>query len=242
MEKLKNPPIREAVWEMTFVTDPVPTLPIMEDFGQHLQSSYPVLQHTYSVQVTFGPDGVQPPTQQPDGIRLSNPHHPFVVLLKANVLVVARLIPYTSFEELCEEGLRIMAEWVRFASNTNFTRLALRYVNEYHVHVADNELIGNYVQLVPYVTAQDFPQVLDAYSVRMVPVYSPDKQVGIEVIFQPIQNNEKTQIVLDITVSQIKNFGQDTNTLLETADELRNLKNQIFKQLIGPKAYDLFNV
>ncbi len=243
MERLTNPPIREAVWEMAFANDPLPTLALMEEFGQHMRSSYPVLQHTHAVQITFGPEGEQPlpPTQVPDGIRLSNPSRPFVVLLKANVLAVARLRPYTSFEDLRGEGLQVLADWLRFVPDANLVRLALRYVNEYRVSFAEGEFIGDYVQLVPHVMASEFPQMLDAYAVQMTPVYSPDKQAAIAVNFQPVPGTDQTSIVLDITVSQNGNFGQDANAMTETTAGLRELKNRIFRQLVGPKAYALFN-
>jgi uncharacterized protein (TIGR04255 family) len=240
MERLKKPPLREALWEVQFT--PSVALETIHAFGQQMQDLYPIQHDTASVQINIGNEGVVHGEQIYDGIRLSHPERPFVVLLKTNLLVVARLRPYESFEDLQAEALRIVSAWMNFVTEISLNQLTLRYVNEYFVRFEDGDFIGDYIQLAPFSPTPGFPEQIDSYTIQLRPVYDPDKQSLIAVSFQPELGNTQThRIVLDIAVGQANAFQQDLKALAEVASALRKLKNKIFEHMIGPKAFAQFN-
>jgi len=149
-----------------------------------------------------------------------------------------RLKPYTSWDEILPEALRLWQEYVRVVSPETVTRIALRYINHLTLPPIGADL-DDLLTTGPRVP-EGIPQTLSSFFTRIV-VQDTSKGVSANVaqaLEAGVQTNAPT-LLLDIDAYRIGQFPPEREVLARHLSDLRSFKNAIFfgsltDQLIGP--------
>lgn len=188
----------------------------------------------------FGVDNgrlVDPSQSQIDlGWRYQTEHE--VAQFRVDGFTFSKIEPYTTWEEVFSEALRLWEVYLRVAKPAQVSRLAVRYINRMQLTgVAD---IGRYLEAPPTLPPP-IPQLLREFLTR---VYVDDNGTGASAVI--VQALEKSidpnmfSILLDIDAFREVPLPPDDPSLQEIFERLRKLKNEIFYASVTEKTVEIY--
>jgi len=161
------------------------------------------------------------------GIWLKTEDQKSIAQFRVDGFTFNRLRPYTSWEDIFPEAMRLWAIYLEIASPESVTRVALRYINHMPLPSPGGELSG-YIVTGPRwpLSAQE---ILSSFATKVVLEY-PQRNMKANVI-QTLEIGVKPSepsLLFDIDVYRSGDLEASPTALQPIFDELRRYKNEIF--------------
>jgi uncharacterized protein (TIGR04255 family) len=231
-ESLKNPPIQEAIFSITFSED----LPaeLLEQFANsdYIRSKFSQkAKQLFEAKATFeiedGKFKSVNSSEVPNGYRLDSIDKSQTIILKTNQLSYHKIRQYTNWENSISEFSEI---WNNLLQNQSYecNTLGVRFVNVIKLPFESIEL-SDFFALHPNIPS-GIPQSLGGF---FMTVTIPKGQMRANII-QTVENNVSAQnenigIIIDIDITKP---AQKINISESDFQELRDYKNELFFNII----------
>lgn len=241
---LPNAPITEAIVDFR-VSLPRDFLPNrLKEASELLKEEYPRIDERkgYETRVEFsdGPPG-EPRTRDVgfQGIWLKTEDEKTVAQFRVDGFTFNRLKPYTRWEQVLPEALRLWGVYVELANPQGVTRLALRYINHMTFPVPEPRL-EDYIVNCPRVPPT-VPQILSSFSTRVV-LENPERRTRANVI-QALEVGVETaapSLLFDIDVFRTDELEMNPTVVRKVFGDLREYKNDIFFGSLTERFVEVF--
>jgi uncharacterized protein (TIGR04255 family) len=228
---LRKAPISEAIvdFRVSLPRDFRPDR--LREAGERLARDYPETIEPKRMETRFEFSGGQPSETTRDlgfqGIWIRTEDQKTVAQFRVDGFTFNRLKPYTRWEQILPEALRLWGVYLELANPLSVTRIALRYINHMNLPGSGAEL-SDYIQTSPRLPP-GVPQILSNFATRVVLEY-PERRMSANVI-QVLEIGVETSapsLLFDIDVYRAGDFKVDAATMEEILGDLRQYKNDIF--------------
>ena len=229
---LENAPITEAVVDFRVSLPGDFRVDRLREARERLARDYPQAEERKGVETHLEFAGGQPKeTRTRDlgfqGIWLKTEDQKTVAQFRVDGFTFNRLKPYTRWEQIFPEALRLWNVYVELAQPQSVTRVALRYINHMNLPSPRAEL-DDYIVTSPRLPPS-VPQILSSFVTRVVLEY-PERRMTAHVI-QVLEVGVQTpapSLLFDIDVYRTGDFEVGATTMEEILGHLRAYKNDIF--------------
>lgn len=194
-----------------------------------------------TVTLQSGQAGLAQAAQEKAGVLLKTVDGKTIVQFRADGFTFNRLEPYTSWDEIYPETMRLWQEYVRATRPDTVVRLATRHINRLRLPqpIAD---LQEYLKAPPQVPP-GVPQQLRGYLVRLV-VYDADQDVSAIITQTPEADPldaAHVQILLDIDAYKDElALAPDSPEIATVLSRLRDCKNAIFYGSITDRTKEMY--
>jgi len=229
---LQNAPITEAIvdFRVSLPRDFRPDR--LREARERLAPDYPQTVERKGMEARLEFAGGQPKeTRTRDlgfqGIWLKTEDQKTVAQFRVDGFTFNRLKPYTRWEQILPEALRLWSVYVELANPQSVTRIALRYINHMNLPSPGAEL-DDYIVTSPRLPPS-VPQIRSSFATRLVLEY-PERRMTANVI-QVLEVGVETpapSLLFDIDVYRTGHFEVSETTMKEILGDLRGYKNEIF--------------
>lgn len=229
---LQNAPITEAIvdFRVSLPRDFRPDR--LREARERLARDYPQTVERKGMEARFEFAGGQPKeTRTRDlgfqGIWLKTEDQRTVAQFRVDGFTFNRLKPYTRWEQILPEALRLWSVYVELANPQSVTRVALRYINHMNLPSPGAEL-DDYIVTSPRLPPS-VPQILSAFATRVV-LEHPERRMTANVM-QVLEVGVETpapSLLFDIDVYRTGDFQVTATAMEEILSDLRVYKNEIF--------------
>jgi uncharacterized protein (TIGR04255 family) len=160
--------------------------------------------------------------------------------IRTNGFSCSHLAPYTRWDGFCEEAKNLWDVYSKTLGDVKITQIGLRYVNRIELTLPLNDL-KDWLQTFPEIGSDAGPD----FSHFFMQVHVPQLDIGaLAIINETIQPREippkAVYIMLDIDLTKNVDVPQDSKSLWEQFQILRDRKNKIFVGCITKKTEELF--
>jgi uncharacterized protein (TIGR04255 family) len=228
---LENAPITEAIVDFRVVL-PRDFVPDRLRGARERLVDYPKIAERKGMEASIEFAGGQPKEPRTrdlgfQGIWLKTDDEKNVAQFRVDGFTFNRLKPYTRWEQILPEALRLWRIYVEVANPQSVTRVALRYINNLkfpHPQPALEDYIVTGPQL-----PQTVPQALSLFATRLVLEY-PERRMKANVA-QVLEVGVETaapSLVFDIDVYRTGDLVVDSSAMEQVLGDLREYKNNIF--------------
>ncbi|MBC8507632.1 MAG: TIGR04255 family protein [Chloroflexi bacterium] len=218
-EKLKNPPLVEALCEFRFAEDSAWDWVLPGQLYEIIRADFPKRAQIqgFGMQVQALPKAkpVASVHPAPERVQFIRSDDSAMVQVGFNLLAINQLRPYSSWTEFSALIMQIYEEYCSIAGETSFNRIGLRYIN----HLVATENIADTLTVTPPLAGQ-LTRPLRSFFQRYDLQY--DEPDGILVHQTGTLQNEENQpvFVLDI------DFGSTSVQDLSTPELVRHWLDQ----------------
>jgi uncharacterized protein (TIGR04255 family) len=194
-----------------------------------------------SIHARFGVQGGRPlePTQMQATVGWMYQAPTAIAQFRVDGFTFSKLRPYTTWEEVFGEALRLWNIYVEVAQPLEvLSRVAVRYINRLRFPAPAD--LGEYLEAPPVLPAP-IPQSIREFLIRAV-VDDPERGLSailIEALESPLDPNT-VQVLLDIDAFKEADFAPGDPSLRETFEQLRALKNRIFFASITERTVEMY--
>jgi uncharacterized protein (TIGR04255 family) len=215
----------------------------VETLKSRLRDRYPVAVNLTNLNVTLQPGRAElvQGTSVPAGILLKSEDEKSVVQFRADGFTFNRLDPYTSWDEIYPETMRLWHEYVRITQPQTVSRLATRYINRLRLPLPIADL-DEYLTAGPRLPPR-LPHELRGYLIRVV-VYDREREVSAIVTQTPEADPldpAHLQILLDIDAYKDELlYLPDSSEIPAVLSRLRHCKNAIFYGSITKRTQEMY--
>lgn len=229
-EHLTKAPLNEALIDLRA------SLP--EDFDgerflelkEVLAPEYPnvQVQRMLSAQFQFS-DGVPAhmTEQRVHGVKFASQDEKQIVQFRIDGFTLNRIRPYTSWNELFPEALRLWKLYLDLTSVDHVPRVAVRYINRIDLPLPVSDFRDHFT--VPPDIPDGLPQTLSSFLTRVV--IEDNETRASAIVTQALEkglDDQSTSVILDIDAYREGHFQSDPSNLTPIFEELHTLKNRIF--------------
>jgi len=238
---LANPPITEATLEIRFNPNKNITVENLLKFAESLKAKYPKQEPILiqSFEIKFSDQNTQQRrdiNSQAVGYRLTNPQGNQTIIAAIDKLAISTLAPYKPWPELRDILNKLFTDYLTYASQTEITRLGMRYINKVHLPLEDNFDFQKYLTVFqPLPKYNGLPNVVSKFeSMVTIPLSDIDcisniRQVLLEPEKNEISDQELLPFILDIDVIRVETLKiSQSDEIWESFDKMREKKNAIF--------------
>jgi uncharacterized protein (TIGR04255 family) len=229
---LRNAPIVEAIIDFRVslpIDFPSETLYSARD---RLRRDYPKAEERKSFEALFQLAGVQSATAQTrelgfHGVWLKSEDEKNIAQFRVDGFTFNRLNPYTSWEEIVPEAMKLWGIYVEIARPRAVSRLALRYINRLPLPGPGIEL-NTYILTAPKIP-ETVPQVVSTFSTRTV-LEHPERRLMANVaqVLEASMESPSRSLLLDIDAYRVGDTEVSDEEVRRVLEALRLYKNQIF--------------
>lgn len=146
------------------------------------------------------------------------------------------LRPYSNWEEFSSTAFKYLQNYLALANPMFITRIGLRYINRIDLPHED-EAFQKYIKYLPPVPG-GLPPKFEKYFFQMqIPADNSNKAVISQTFEQ--EKNGRIPFIIDIDVFQEERI-KASESLNEKFNNLRDLKNTIFEDLVTDECKQLF--
>lgn len=235
-----NAPIVEAVLDVQ-ISDTVIINPLVfEEFAKRELIGYPNSNKIFNIQLQIS--DIQKneefnKTKNLLGYIFSNIQNNRKVQFRLDGYSYNMLRPYSNWDDFSENALSNLKKYIDFVKPKSITRIGLRYINRIDLPLEENEF-EKYIKYLPPIPS-DLPKKYKNLFWRMeVPSNDSISKAIITQTFESIKENSAS-FIIDIDVYQDEKIDT-SESLTERFNSLRELKNQIFEDLITDNCKTLF--
>ena len=241
---LPHAPIVEALLDIRVVRRPELKLADLEPMQAALGEAYPNRQtrHTMVGKFDFSnADGPPNPIERrEDGYLFRSVGDlPRVVQVQLDGFTFSWLKPYQTWERLRDEARATWRHYVRVATPSQVTRVALRYVNRMELPRDQVHDFGDWVLTRPEI-ATGLHAGVSEFFMRVVTPLAPRRFAAVIQTIDTSAAVGPLPLIFDIDVFQEGLFAPDGEDMWTTLESLRGEKNRIFFGSITPRARSLF--
>lgn len=241
--KYKNPPIKEAIFDIRIGSLGKSSLEEIEKVHSQISETYPNKKKQINIVGKFElKEGIQISNETGSEVRgfiFSSTNNCLQVQFRLDGFTLNMLKPYSEWAEFSEEAFRL---WKLYQENfvpNSITRIALRYINRIEIplpFIEFQEFISN-MPPIPVCLPQTFHNFF-----MQVNVPCDNSGTGI-IITETIEppSKEVLPFILDLDAFKIGDILIDSESLKKEFDSLRDLKNNVFENCITDKTRKLFD-
>jgi uncharacterized protein (TIGR04255 family) len=229
---LSRAPITEALFDFRVTLPQEFQTEAITSVRERLKDKYPVVEdmRRFEAQFEFQPGKLPVPTSGETGgllgYRFRSDDGRNFAQFRRDGFTYNRLPPYTNWDELCPEALRLWDLYVEVTKPEKLERLAVRYINRLLLPLQFD--LADYVEVAP----PYFPGAPPFLSSFLIRESRHDPQTGFMVnIVQAIDPTlavGSSALILDIDVSKIGGLGLREAQIRPVLEQFHDLKNQIF--------------
>lgn len=230
---LANAPITEAVVDFRVKLPKDFSVKQFAVLEKRLHTHYPIMERAWEHQVELSKLKSQPQFTAETRDRLLRgfffraEDRLNVAQFRRDGFSFSRLKPYTSWQEVFPEALKLWKVYAEIARPELITRVAVRYINHLKLQLQLKEL-SHYLTATPAVP-EDAPQTVSGFLTRVV---VSDLEQGISVnITQSLEKSIESgsgTVILDIDVYKVADLAVDDKRLNSTFEKLHTVKNATF--------------
>lgn len=241
---LAKAPITEALIDLQ-VKLPDGTKPeLFNSFYDEVKEKYPEQKEQRHAQYEVQPGGkdgpLEPRGTKVVGYQYFSSDKIQVVQARVNGFTFSRLKPYTTWEDLRTETLRLWEIYSKIANPVSITRAAVRFINNLQIPMPISDF-GDYLVSPPTIP-QALPQSLSSFLTRNV-IYMPNHNFHI-IVTQALENiisdSKPAPVILDIDAFHLTPDGISDKQAWEALEHLRHIKNDVFFESITTKLRRLY--
>ncbi len=205
-----------------------------------IADSYPVQQELQLVRASIAVEAGRPATPSAEylglqGFLCKSPDELNIVQFRADGFTFSRLRPYTGWEQLVPDALRLLGIYQEAVRPVIFTRVAVRYIN----HLAMPLPVPDFSRYLtaPPVTPQGVLPLLSGFLTRLV-LEDPATGVTTNLVqaLQPSLDAHSLVVLLDIDAYKVSATGFDRSLIESTLGVLREVKNRVFFSSVTDEA------
>lgn len=175
------------------------------------------------------------------GLRFRSADEKHMAQFNRDGFVFSRLEPYTDWQQLSSEGLKLWKVFKELAQPAEIHRIGLRFINR--VLLPQGEIrFEDYMQPAPVSpVGMDLPfQGFMHHDTLAVPGHPYAITVIRTIQLPPHSGGLGVALILDIDVFTIQGFELDEAMLVHRLKEMRWLKNKVFVGSVTDKAREVF--
>lgn len=241
---LARAPIAEALIDFRVQLEEGFSLQHFDDVVNRMLKEYP---KRGAIKTVYAKLGIGDPIIRPDvthgefGVLVRAADEKSVAQFRLDGFTFNRLEPYTSWDDIYPETIRLWREYVMAAKPIEIVRLAARYINRLPFALPINNL-QEYLTEPPRIPV-GLPQTLRGYLTRLVVHDSVREQSAIVTqSFEPNPTEpEQAVILLDIDAFKDVHLKPSEEDQIDLVfNRLHAFKNEIFFRSITQKASELF--
>ncbi len=239
---LNKAPIVEAVVDLVVEPPCVLDDELQKRLVERLGDGYSLKGHVQRGQFSFNPKLGATAGSHLLGYRFHSTDEKFVAQFQVERFTLSRLTPYTTWEQLRDEAMRLWPIYVNALEPKLVSRAACRYINNLQLPMQLGQDFKVFLESPPEVP-KDLPQGLLSFMQRFVIAY-PDHG-AITTLTQVLEPNaalnlERVPVILDIDVHCQRQFEPNCADIWECLERLRGLKNDAFFASITETAAELY--
>ena len=240
---LTNAPIAEAVIDFRVLRRDEIGPGRFEGLLGRIGGDYDRPSEMKSIHARFGIEGGRPvePTQLQAAVGWMYQAPTMIAQFRVDGFTFSKLPPYTTWEEVFGEALRLWNIYVETAQGSQpleVSRVAVRYINRLRFPAPAD--LGEYLEAPPVLPAP-IPQRIREFLSRAV-VHDPERDLSailIEALESPL-DPDAVQVLLDIDAFREAAFAPGDPSMRGTFEQLRTLKNQIFFASITERTVEMY--
>lgn len=245
IEKLKNPPITEALIDIRANLPSGIDLPVLATFHTEIKDRFPEKKERIIFEGGFqinaeGMTESLPSSQRITGYFFQSSDGGKIVQARLDGFTFNKLKPYEDWKMFQNEAKELWKYYLEVAKPTNITRIALRYINRIEIPLPCKDF-KDYILTLPDV-APGVPQGLDHFLMRLS---IPDPKTSSAAIItettgQIDESGKSIPFIFDVDVFRQTILEPTSGEIWEVMDTLHELKNSIFFNSITDKTKELF--
>jgi len=241
--KYKNPPIKEAIFDIRIDSLGKPLLDEIEKIHLLILKDFPNKKKQINVTGKFElKEGTPVRNETGSAVRgfiFSSVNNCLQVQFQLDGFTLNMLKPYSEWDEFSTEAFRL---WKIYQDNFEpnaISRIALRYINRIEIPFPFGDF-QEYISNMPPIPAC-LPQTFQNFFMQIqVPCDTVGTGIVLTETIEPLVKNF-LPFILDIDAYKTDNISKDIETLKANFDSLRDLKNQVFEKCITEKTQKLFD-
>jgi uncharacterized protein (TIGR04255 family) len=242
--KLQNPPIREAIFSITF-KDAI----AQENLNLFLQSDFSktfIINSTPSFSVNITPSKNQPnvvTTNKIEGFVLKpKDGKNRLIHIRPTFISYHNLEKYDGWDIMINELKELWSEFCKSIGTPHPSEVKVRNINQILLPLPFQLGFKEYIKLLPSVPEGINP-IVDNFFIQ-INTSNKEKKLNA-VISEKILKVDKTKaelsLLLDVTVFKKSSFECDKKEMWDSFTDLREYKDDLFFNCITKKTEDLFN-
>lgn len=241
---LKRAPITEALIDFRVQLGNDFPVQRFEEVARRIKPDYPTEGkiRMFQAKIDMGVAAVKPDLKHGEiGVLVKSPDERTQVQFRTDGFTLNRLDPYTSWEEIYPETIRLWHLYAEVVNPLLVVRLAARYINKLNLPLPMADL-RDYLMAPPRVP-EGLPQALRAYLTRLI-IHDPS--VGHSaIVTQSFEPNpvdpEHATVLVDIDAfREVSLKPVEQGEIDRVLSQLHDFKNEIFFRSITQKASELF--
>jgi uncharacterized protein (TIGR04255 family) len=229
---LKNAPITEALIDFRVASKKDLSVESFSSLKSILSNKYPIIEERRGFETQLAIEkGASPKTSFKDlgihGYFFKTQDKLNIVQFRVDGFTFNKLRPYTSWEEILPEALRLWKIYRDVASPESVSRLAVRYINHISIPLPVKDF-SEYL-ISPPIVPPELPQTIGGFLMRLV-IHDQNMEIAAnttQALEKGLDQNSIT-IIFDIDAFKIGEFNPDSDEINNVLGMLRNFKNDIF--------------
>lgn len=215
---------------------------VFEEFAKEFQEEFPAVRQKQMIKAELRVEHgkLLPPAAQLlgfQGVLLVNADETVMVQFRPDGFTVNNLKTYIGGDRLKSEVLRL---WSRFADRmkpNDISRVAFRYINQLRLPIEGGEDFEKYLTSPPELP-DTLPQEFSEFLSRVVA--HPSAHTVLAVTQRLTTTSSGPVVLLDIDVSENREFSGEMDDLAATLESLRILRNKAFFALLTENTVNLY--
>jgi len=209
-----------------------------------LERDYPLVVEHKVMEAQFEFQGGQPKEPRTrdlgfHGIWLKSQDEKSVAQFRVDGFTFNRLKPYTRWEQILPEALRLWEVYKELASPHSVTRLALRYINHMNLPTSGGP-IDDYLVTGPKLPPS-VPQTLLDFATRAALEHAEHRmKANVIQVLEPGVKTPAPSLLFDIDVYRTGDLEVSETAMRPILEDLRVYKNQIFFGSLSERFVEAF--
>jgi uncharacterized protein (TIGR04255 family) len=242
---LRNAPITEAIVDFRVSLAKEFRPERLWEAGDLLAGEYPLIDEPKRYEAHVDLSGGQPKAAMSTrdlgfhGVRLRTEDKKTVAQFRIDGFTFNRLRPYTRWEKILPEAVRLWGVYVGLANPQGITRLALRYINHLSLPRPGVEL-DDYIVTAPRVPPS-VPQVLSGFTTRLVLEHAERRmKANVTQALELGVETSAPSLLFDIDVYRAGDLEINSAAVTGVLGDLREYKNEIFFGSLTERFVEVF--
>lgn len=237
---LRNAPITEMLFDVRLAAPTELTEVHFESIRRTVADGYPRTELKQAVQGTVKIEqGRLVTDSEPLGLKglfVKSADDLTIGQFRSDGFTFNRLRPYTSWDELFPEAMRLWRVYADVSGQTVAARIALRYINHFEVPLQHGDDFELFLVMPPNIPAA-LPQLVSAFFTQFTAFDQASEMNAI--VTQSLGAAPSTRLFLDVDVFKQKTAdGEDA--VRDTFTALHDFKNRVFFNLLTERCLQLF--
>lgn len=233
-------PIVEAILDIRVETAGPAALDALKGCQKSIRSKYPICKESRQInaQVSYGSEAVSASASQAaDGFIFQSSDGKRWFQARRGGFAFNQLAPYPGWSAFLAEARQVWDTYYKAVRPTNYTRIALRYINRFEFPTPIVKL-ESYFDTYPEV-AQSLPQTMAGFFFQFfLPMEDGKSVASITQTTAPPKTPESAAVILDVDLFRTDDVPKG-DELWNEFETLRVGKNRIFEACITDAAREL---